>query len=155
HVLTSFLPSAFVPANAPRCANAACTLITVGTGDPLNGIIVAGRNSPFGDAVYAFDKKDVQPRAGITWDPASNGQQLLRASYGLYFDQPLVGIFEQNAFTNPPFVSTVNLLNARLSNPGAGTTSTTTGVLNLIGNGDDFKTPRIQQWNVGIQRQLY
>ena len=26
---------------------------------------------------------------------------------------------------------------------------------NLIGIGDDFKTPRTQQWNVGVQRQLY
>ena len=47
----------------------------------------------------------------------------------MYYDQALVGIFEQNSFTNPPFVNTVNLLNAQLSNPGAGTTPTTTGVL--------------------------
>lgn len=79
----------------------------------------------------------------------------MRSAYGLYFDQPLVGIFEQNAFTNPPFVNTVSLQNAPLSNPRAGTTPTTTGVRNLIAIGDDFKTPRTQQWNVGVQRQLY
>jgi hypothetical protein len=73
----------------------------------------------------------------------------------VYYDQALVGIFEQNAFTNPPYVNTINLLNARLSSPGAGTSPTTTGVVNLIGNGDDFKTPRTQQWNVGLVRQLY
>jgi carboxypeptidase family protein len=155
NLLTSFLPSTFNPANAPKCANAACSLIQLGTGDPLNGIIVAGKNSPFGNAVYAFDKGDIQPRAGITWDPESNGQTIVRSAYGLYYDQALVGIFEQNSFTNPPFVSSVSILNARLSSPGAGTTSTTSGVLNLIGNGDDFKTPRTQQWNVGVQRQLY
>ena len=148
-------PSAYVAANAPRCANAACTLITLGTGDPLNGIIVAGKNSPFGDAIYAFDKGDIQPRIGVTWDPASNGRTIYRSSYGVYYDQALVGIFEQNSFTNPPFVNTVSILNPRLSNPGSGTTSTTTGVLTLIGNGDDFKTPRTQQWNVGVQQQLY
>ena len=49
----------------------------------------------------------------------------------------------------------MNILNARLSNPGGGTTNTTSGVLNLIGNGDDFRTPRTQQWNVGLQHQLY
>jgi hypothetical protein len=155
NVLTSFLPSRYDRSKAPTCANAACSAIIKGTGDPLNGIIVAGGNSPFGDAVYAFDKGDIQPRIGATWSPASNVETVVRGSYGVYYDQPLVGIFEQNSFTNPPFVSTVSILNARLSNPAAGTTPATSGVLALIGNGDDFKTPRTQQWNVGVQRQLY
>jgi len=153
NVLTSFLPSAYVAANAPKCANAACTLITVGTGDPLNGIIVAGRNSPFGDAIYAFDKGNIQPRIGVTWDPKSSGRTIYRGSYGTYYDQALVGIFEQNSFTNPPFVNTVSILNPRLSSLGS--TAATTGVLALIGNGDNFKTPRTQEWNAGVQQQLY
>jgi hypothetical protein len=155
NVLTNFLPTAYVAANAPRCSNAACTTINLGTGDPLNGIIVAGKNSPFGNAIYAFDKTDVQPRIGVTWDPSASGKTIYRGSYGVYYDQALVGIFEQNSFTNPPFVSTVSILNAKLSNPASGTTSTTSGVLALIGNGDNFKTPRTQQWNAGVQRQLY
>jgi hypothetical protein len=155
NVLTNFSPAAYRAAAAPTCANAACTLINAGTGDPLNGIIVAGKNSPFGDAIYAFDKKTFQPRAGLTWDPAHDGRTIVRSAYGVYFDQPLVGIFEQNAFTNPPFVNTVSLQNVQLSNPGAGTTPTTTGVRNLIAIGDDFKTPRTQQWNAGVQRQIY
>ena len=155
NVLTNFLPSAYVAANAPRCANAACTLITAGTGDPLNGIIVAGKTSPFGDAIYSFDKGNIQPRIGVTWDPRSEGRTIYRSSYGIYYDQALVGIFEQNSFTNPPFVNTVSILNPKLSNPGSGTTSATTGVLALIGNGDDFKTPRTQEWSAGVQQQLY
>src|SRR5438105_3117674 len=155
NTLTNFLPSRFDPAKAPTCANAACTTIVTGTGDPLNGIIVAGQSSPFGNAVYAFDKTNVQPRIGLTWDPQSSGRTIYRGSYGVYYDQALVGIFLQNSFTNPPIVNTVSLLNARISNPAAGTTPTTSGVLALIGNGDDFKTPRTQQWNIGVQRQLY
>jgi hypothetical protein len=155
NVLTNFLPSRYNRANAPTCANPVCTTILTGTGDPLNGVIVAGRNSPFGNAVYAFDKTNIQPRIGVTWDPTSNGRTIYRGSYGVYYDQALVGIFEQNSFTNPPYVSTASILNARLSNPGSGTTNTTSAVLSLIGNGDDFKTPRTQQWNVGLQRQLY
>jgi hypothetical protein len=155
NVLTNFSPALYTASKAPTCANAACTLLNLGTGDPLNGIVVAGKNSPYGDAIYKFDKSNVQPRIGVTWDPSSNGKTIYRSSYGVYYDQALVGIFEQNAFTNPPFVNTVNILNARLSNPGSGTTSTTGGVLNLIGNGDDFKTPRTQQWNLGVQRQVY
>jgi Carboxypeptidase regulatory-like domain len=153
NVLTSFLPSAYVAANAPKCANAACTLLQAGTGDPLNGIIVAGKNSPFGDAVYGFDKGDIQPRVGVTWDPASQGRTIYRGSYGIYYDQALVGIFEQNSFTNPPFVNTVSLLNSKLSTSGSA--PATTGVLALIGNGDDFKTPRTQEWSAGVQQQLY
>ena len=155
NVLTNFLPSLYVPGNAPKCSNAACTTINAGSGDPLNGIIVAGKNSPFGNAIYAFDKGDIQPRIGITWDPASTGRTIYRTSYGIYYDQALVGIFEQNSFTNPPYVSTVSILNPKFSNPGGGTTAATSGVLALIGNGDDFKTPRTQEWNAGVQQQLY
>ncbi len=155
NVLTNFSPAAYVAANAPKFANATGSLITLGTGDPLNGIIVAGKNSPYGDAIYAFDKGNIQPRIGVTWDPHKNGRTILRSSYGMYYDQALVGIFEQNSFTNPPFVNTISLSSARLSNPGAGTTATAGGVRALIANGDDFKTPRTQQWNVGMQRQLY
>ena len=155
NTLTNFLPSRFDKSKTPTCGNPACTTIVAGTGDPLNGIIVAGQNSPFGDAVYGFDKTDVQPRIGVTWDPASSGRTIYRGSFGIYYDQALVGIFEQNSFTNPPIVSTTTILNTRMSNPGAGTTSTTIGVPALIGNGDDFKTPRTQQWNAGVQQQLY
>ena len=41
-----------------------------------------------------------------------DGKSMFRGGYGLYYDQPLVGIFEQNAFTNPPYVNTVTVQNA-------------------------------------------
>ena len=155
NLMTNFSPKAYVASKAPAFANPSGSLITLGTGDPLNGIIVAGKNSPYGDAIYAFDKGDIQPRIGLTWSPGGDARTIVRSAYGIYYDQALVGIFEQNAFTNPPFVNTVSLINTRLSNPGSGVTATTSGVRNLIGIGDDFKTPRTQQWNVGVQRQLY
>ena len=47
-----------------------------------------------------------------TWDPkSSTAGTIFRGAYGIYYDQALVGIFEQNSFTNPPFVNTVSILN--------------------------------------------
>jgi hypothetical protein len=155
NLLSTFDPSRYDPTKAPTCANAACSAVIPGTGDALNGLIVAGINSPFGNAIYPTDKKNVQPRAGISWDPAGDGKAIVRGGYGLYFDQPLVGIFEQNAFTNPPYVNTVTLTNASLSNPSAGTAPGTTGLRSLIATSVPFKTPRTQQWNIGYQRQIY
>ena len=154
NLLSTFDPSRYDPTKAPTCANAACSAVIPGTGDALNGLIVAGINSPFGNAIYPTDKKNVQPRAGISWDPAGDGKAIVRGGYGLYFDQPLVGIFEQNAFTNPPYVNTVTLTNASLSNPSAGTAPGTTGLRSLIATSVPFKTPRTQQWNIGYQRQI-
>jgi hypothetical protein len=154
-ILSTFDPLLFDAAKAPTCANAACSAIVPNTGDPLNGLIVAGINSPYGDAIYPTQKNNWQPRAGLSWDPKDNGLSMVRAGYGLYFDQPLVGIFEQNAFTNPPYVNTVSLQNASLANPSAGTIPGTTGLRSLIASSVPFKSPRMQQWNVGYQRQVY
>ena len=64
----------------------------------------------------------------MSWDPTGDGGTVLRGAYGLYFDQPLVGIFEQNSFTTPPVVNNVTFANARLGNPAAGQTPTTSGL---------------------------
>lgn len=152
-VLTNFVPSLYSAAQAPTL-NAAGSVI-VGTGDRLNGIVVAGQNSPYGSAIYQLDKNNFQPRVGFSWDTQSDGRTILRAGYGVYFDQPLVGIFLQNAFVNPPFVASPQVLNAQLSNPAAGSSPATTPVTNLIASSDPFDTPRTQQWNIGVQRLLY
>lgn len=154
-VLTSFAPSLYDPAKAPQFATPTGSTIVLGTGDPLNGIVVAGRNAPGGRRLYKTDKGTIQPRVGLTFDPQGNGKSLFRGGFGIYYDQPVIGIFEQNAFTNPPFASTRSVLNAQLANPAAGTLPTTGGVRSLISTGEDFKTPRTMQWNVGLARQLY
>jgi hypothetical protein len=154
-VLTNFVPARYDRSRAPSFANPTGTALVVGTGDPLNGIVVAGRNSPYGRAVNGTAKNDVMPRAGFSWDATDDGRTVVRGGYGLYYDQPLMGIFLQNAFVNPPFTANPQVLNPALSNPGAGTSATTRAPGNLIAISDPFDMPRTQQWNVGVQRELY
>jgi hypothetical protein len=155
NVLTSFDPALYSRANAPTCRTAACAALIRGTGNELNGIALAGDTSRFGRAISPSDKNNFSPRLGISWDPFKSGRTVVRAGYGLYYDQVLVGIFEQNAFVNPPF-------NNRATFGGAGVTfSNPTGgalgdlpVRDLIASSPDFETPMIQQWSLGIQREI-
>lgn len=155
NILTNFVPALYDRDAAPMFANPQGTALVPGTGNPLNGIIVAGQNSPFGRGIYKTDKNNIQPRAGISWDPTGSGTTMFRGGYGLYFDQPLVGIFELNAFVNPPFANSVTLQNPSLSNPAAGVAPGTVGLRTIFGTDVPFETPRTQQWNIGVQRQLY
>ncbi len=154
-LLVTFDPKAYSNAAAPQYANATGTLVNYTTGDPLVGLIIAGKNSPYGRGIYAYKKDSIQPRIGVTLDPASNGDTIVRAAYGIYYDQPLVGIFEQNSFTSPPFVNTVSLSGGSLSNPGAGVSAATSGVRTIQATATDFANPRMMQWNVGVTRKLF
>ena len=155
NVLSTFDPSKFSLATAPTCSSASCASVIPNTGDPLDGVVVANINSPFGRAVYPTEKTDVQPRVGVSWNPMGSSGTIVRSAYGVYYDQPLVGIFEQNSFSNPPYANTVTVLNPALTNPLAGTAPGTVGVRSLTATDPNFKNPRLQQWNVGMQRQLY
>ncbi len=154
-LLTNFVPSRYDPGRAPTFANSAGTTLVVGTGDPTNGIVVAGQNSPYGRAIYGTDKNNLQPRLGLSWDLGNDGRMVVRGGFGIYYDQPLVGVFLQNAAVNPPLVSQPVVLNAQLSNPAAGQAATTRAPFGLIGTSDPFAVPRTLQWNAGVQHRLY
>ncbi len=154
NLLVTFDPSRYTAASAPPFANATGTLIDRTRGDLLDGIIRGGVNSPYGDGIYEFKKNSWQPRVGMAYDLSSDGDTVLRSAFGVYYDQPLVGIFEQNSFTTPPIVNNVTFTGATLANPASGQTPTTTGVRALQATATDFENPRTMQWNIGVTQRF-
>ena len=71
----------------------------------------------------------------------SNGDTVLRSAFGIYYDQPLVGIFEQNSFTMPPVVNNVTFTNATLANPASGQTADHHRRPHHHGDGDRLREP--------------
>jgi hypothetical protein len=39
------------------------------------------------------DKNNFQPRIGLAWDPQGNGKTVIRSSYGIFYDHPLLGLY--------------------------------------------------------------
>lgn len=151
--MTNFDPALYDPTKAPALTPAGL-LATANANTYLNGIIIAGKNSPFGDKVSSQDNANFAPRFGFAWDPFKTGKTAIRGGYGMFFDPTLYGIFEQNIFANPPFVNSAVITNTTLGNPAGGTATVANSPKVLHATPIDFHTPYTQQWNIEIQRQI-
>ena len=164
--LTTFDPNVFDPSKAPAIDNNGniCTVAPCAGGAtpnpnyaPLNGLIIPSKNSPFGTLVSNQNNKDFAPRFGFAWDPWNNGKSSIRGGYGIYFDSGLVGTYEQNILTNPPFSPNITLNNttfaavagASVANPNG------KGPQALRATAIPSHTPYSEQWSLDVQRQIF
>jgi hypothetical protein len=102
------------------------------------------------DAVYR-QNHNLEPRLGVAWDPRADGRTLIRASYALTVEQPMV-----------------NAVAPLGANPPLGTPLTVTGVVPIASGFDlarsaglapitidpDYRNSLAHSWNVNVQRDL-
>jgi len=154
--MDNFDPALYTASSAPAINPANGNYVTpiAVSNPPVDGIIIGGKNSPFGNVVANNTYKNFAPRLGLAWDPFGNGRTSIRAGYGIYYDASLFGTYEQNIFANPPFVQSVTYSNASFSDVTAGALGVITSPLVLHATQIPALVPYTQQWNFTIQRQL-
>jgi hypothetical protein len=177
NTLVNFDPNVFNPAKAPGI-------------NPATGQMVAGNNaatyanglifptgaacsaaqaigplvtcSPYGSRVNPSANNNWGPRLGIAYDPFGNGKWAVRAGYGVFYDRTLNGIWEQNAFSDPPLVQTATVNNNGTSSlnffdhPTSGAAAgPPLGPSSLTVTGTPtFKVPNYQAYNLSVQHEI-
>jgi hypothetical protein len=59
----------------------------------LSGLPLAAYNQLGLQKGIDTDKNNFQPRVGVAWDPRGDGKSVVRASYGIFYDHPLLGLY--------------------------------------------------------------
>jgi len=124
--------------------------------NPATGLLeLAGVNGvPRGLAPTALN--DLAPRVGLAYNLSSDGRTIMRAGYGVYFNQIAWADFlTANATpwtTANVYVSSTTHPDITMRDPFPTTLGTT--VLTPYAEDPHLRYPYIQQWSFGLQRQL-
>jgi outer membrane receptor protein involved in Fe transport len=110
---------------------------------------------PFIDPSIRGDKNNFGPRIGLTWDVKGDAKNVVRAGYGIYYDNI-------RTLNNFPEVRNLQQFSIVITNPSYPdpyggkdpVTFASTAPPNLFILANDFRNPKAQQFNVGFSRQL-
>ncbi len=111
----------------------------------------------FPSGVIRPDRNNFAPRVALAWKVPSKKSTIVRAGYGIYYnEQAYINLAEQLA-QQPPFAVS-NAVNTSISDPltldKGFLTTTTNQVTNTFAVAKDYRTPYAQSFNANIQRDI-
>lgn len=149
------------------------TVVRPGSGDPLAGFpsniqLDSDPNSPtylpivrdnrFTNALVLPDHTNFGPRLGFAWSPGwGHNKTVLRAGGGIFYSPPVANPWFDMA-RNAPVASLVGTTGGGRFGVVDQLFATSSAVVKDPGYGiidPHSRTPRIQQWNFGIQQELF
>ena len=95
-MLFTFSPDAYDPPRHRPSQTPMPTMLSRGAGIPSTGSVWLGRIRRTGVPSTGPTRNNLQPRFGAAWDPSGVGRTVVRAGYGMYFDQTQVEMFTEN-----------------------------------------------------------
>jgi len=102
------------------------------------------------DGVYNGDHNNFAPRVGLSWDLFGNGQTVLRAGYGVFYET-IIGNIPGNVMLNPPYLPDYFTPFPLASWPNPFGPSPFP-VLTITQQ--NLRTPYAQHFNLGVEHQL-
>ena len=119
----------------------------------FNGAFQAGQGIT--DTVQSGNAFRVSPRLGAVYDlSGGSGTTIIRGGWGIFYDRPQGNmVFDLGG--NAPGVLSSSVQWGRLQDiGGASASSDPNPPLGLSPTAFDFDPPRVNQWNIGVQRKL-
>ena len=121
--------------------------------NPATGqIVIAGQNG-VGNELYNADPHEFAPRVGFAWSPTD--KWAVRGGYGIFYELPTIAQFLALR-QNVPFFVTDTVVGDGKTITLSNVFSNATGAVypSLSGFGQNFTAGRVQQFSVGVQREI-
>ncbi len=111
--------------------------------------------SPYGSYINPNHNANFGPRIGFAYALDNSNKTSIRGGFGIFYDRLLNGIWEQNAFADPPLAQSSTVNNGSFDAVLGGEAAVSYGPNGLVATGTPiFRVPNYANFNLSVQREL-